>query len=165
MSVDTLIKAVIVIALLGFAYYLYNYIFITESFETIAMPAEAPEEVRPPLRRPIEVASGGPNSPSAAPRITMPPKEFLDPMPRDPLDSAVESVDSPQGLTYPERSFGPGKRPADTAIAQAAGIANRASQLTAQSAQHFSPEMVTNGGMFFGDVAALEDENPNYTAF
>ena len=163
--VDVIIKVLVVVGLLGLAYYVQNYLLISEGFSTIERPAVAPIEVRPPLRKPIEVASGGPSAPSAAPKLSMPTTYADEPQPRDPMDDQVESADAMQNLRYPERSFGPGKQPSDTAIAMAGGIASQASALTAQSSQNFSPELVTNGGTFFGDVAPLESDNPNYTAF
>jgi hypothetical protein len=159
------IKLIMVLGLLGLAYYLYNYVFITESFTTLEVPANAPEEFLPLPRRPAVVSSSGPSSPSQAPRVTMPSVQAQEPEPIDPYDYKVQAADAPENLTYPERSFGPGKMQKDTSIAEASGIANRATMLTAQSTQKFSPELVTNGGMFFSDVAANEDENPNYTAF
>ena len=164
---DIVIKLVIVGGLLFFAYYLQTYVFISEGFKerSIEVPEQAPQEYRPPIRRPIEVTSGGPGAPSAqAPKMMM-PNLPPGPAPSDPLDDQVQAADAPQDLRYPERSFGPGKVPNSVAIAQASGIAGQASALTAQSAQHFSPELVANGGMFFGDVAPIESDNPNYTAF
>jgi hypothetical protein len=163
--VSVIIKVLIVAALLGLAYYVHNYLLISEGFSTIEKLGAAPLEVRPPLRKPIEVVSSGPNAPSAAPKLTMPTTYMEEPQPSDPMDDQVESADAMQKMRYPERSFGPGKEPSDTAIAMAGGIASKATALTAQSAQSFSPELVTNGGMFFGDVAPLESDNPNYTAF
>jgi len=163
--VSVIIKVLVVAALLGLAYYVQNYLLISEGFSTIEKPARAPLEVRPPLRKPIEVASAGPSAPSVAPKLSMPTTYTDEPQPRDPMDDQVESADAMQNLRYPERSFGPGKQPSDTAIAMAGGIASQASALTAQSSQNFSPELVTNGGTFFGDVAPLESDNPNYTAF
>ena len=163
---DIVIKLVMVGSLLFFAYYLQNYVFISEAFKgSLEIPDQAPLEYRPPIRKPINVTSGGPGAPSAQPPKMMPPTLIPGPAPSDPLDDQVEAADAPQKLRYPERSFGPGKVPNSVAIAQASGIAGQASALTAQSAQHFSPELVANGGMFFGDVAPIESDNPNYTAF
>ena len=164
---DIVIKLVIVGALLFFAYYLQTYVFISESFKdrSLEVPAMAPQEYRPPIRKPIEVTSGGPGAPNAQPPKMMMPTLPPGPAPSDPLDDQVQAADAPQDLRYPERSFGPGKVPNSVAIAQASGIAAQASMLTAQSSQQFSPELVANGGMFFGDVAPIESENPNYTAF
>ena len=162
---DTIMKAIIVLSLLGFAYYLHMHIFKDEGFRTLEVPARAPEEFLPLPKRPLETVPSGPSAPSAAPRVNMPRIQNPGPRPADPYDDQVEAADAPENLRYPERSFGPGKVPSDTSIAQAAGIANKASMLTSQSAQYFSPEAVSNGGMFFSEVAANEDENPNYTAF
>ena len=165
MSTEIILKTVIVLSLIGFAYYLQNYIFVNEGFRTLEVPAKAPEEFLPLMKKSLDIVPGGPSSPNAVPNVAMPSIQANDPMPRDPYDDQVETADAPENLRYPERSFGPGKMPADTNIAQASGIANKASRLTAQSTQNFSPELVTNGGMFFSDVAPNEDENPNYTAF
>jgi hypothetical protein len=166
MGSDTIMKAIIVLSLLGFAYYLQVYLFGgNEGFRSLEVPARAPQEFLPLPKRPLDTVAAGPSAPSAAPRATMPAVQNPDPRPADPYDDQVEAADAPENLRYPERSFGPGKVPSDTSIAQAAGIANKASMLTAQSAQYFSPEAVSNGGMFFSEVAANEDENPNYTAF
>ena len=165
MGTGTITKAFIVLILLGFAYYLHAYMFKDEGFRSLEVPARAPQEFLPLPRRPIDTVASGPSAPSAAPRVSMPPSRNAEPQPADPYDDQVEAADAPENLRYPERSFGPGKVPSDTSIAQAAGIANKASMLTAQSAQYFSPEAVANGGMFFSEVAANEDENPGYTAF
>jgi hypothetical protein len=162
---DMLLKLVIVCLLLGGAYYVHTYVFISENFENKLKYAPAPIEYSPPLRRPIEVSSSGPSAPSKAPPVQMPPTAPSEPAPRDPMDDMSVNANAQPEMRYPERSFGPGKIPTDTAIARAAGIASQASKLTSQSAQHFNPELVTNGGMFYGDVSPNEDENPNYTAF
>jgi hypothetical protein len=166
MGSDTIMKAIIVLSLLGLAYYLHVYVFGgDEGFRTLEVPAPAPQEFLPLPKRPIDTAAAGPSAPSAAPRATMPPSQNPEPKPADPYDDQVQAADAAEEMRYPERSFGPGKMPSDTSIAQASGIANKASMLTAQSAQYFSPEAVANGGMFFSEVAANEDENPGYTAF
>jgi hypothetical protein len=165
MGTGTITKAIIVLILLGFAYYLQVYMIKDEGFRTLEVPSPAPQEFLPLPRRPMDTVASGPSAPSAAPRVAMPPSRNNEPKPADPYDDQVEAADAPENLRYPERSFGPGKIPSDTSIAQAAGIANKASMLTAQSAQYFSPEAVANGGMFFSEVAANEDENPGYTAF
>jgi hypothetical protein len=67
-------------------------------------------------------------------------------------------------LRYPERSFGPGIVPDQTQLAESAGIAGPVGE-SSQAFQQFSPEFVSNGGAFFGDVAPMELENPNYSAF
>ena len=165
MGTDTITKAIIVLILLGFAYYLQVYMIKDEGFRTLEVPSPAPQEFLPLPKRPMDTVASGPSAPSVAPRVNMPPSRNNEPKPADPYDDQVEAADAPENLRYPERSFGPGKIPSDTSIAQAAGIANKASMLTAQSAQYFSPEAVANGGMFFSEVAANEDENPGYTAF
>jgi hypothetical protein len=126
--------------------------------------AQAPVIQEPIPLGPMVVASGGPNSPNAAPPSSMPSTLSPPPEASSPFDETAESADAPESLRNPERSFGPGIIPEQTAIASASGIAGPVAE-SAQAFQHFGPELVTSGGNFFGSVSALEDENPNYSAF
>jgi len=112
----------------------------------------------------LTVASSGPNPPNAAPPQDMPTTISQSPEASDPYDETSESSDADENLRNPERSFGPGIVPEQTAIATASGIAGPVAS-SAQAFQTFGPELVSNGGSFFGTVSALEDENPNYSAF
>jgi len=118
----------------------------------------------PMPRGDLIVASGGPNSPNAAPPVSMPPSVSPSPEASDPYDETSELADASESLRNPERSFGPGIVPEQTAIASASGIAGPVAT-SSQAFQTFGPELVSNGGSFFGSVSALEEENPNYSAF
>jgi hypothetical protein len=77
----------------------------------------------PMPRGDLIVASGGPNSPNAAPPVSMPPSVSPSPEASDPYDETSELADASESLRNPERSFGPGIVPEQTAIASASGIA------------------------------------------
>ena len=110
------------------------------------------------------VSSSGPSAPAAAAPATMPPTMSVSPGPKDPYDDTQESADAPEQMRFPERSFGPGIVPETTALASAGGIAGPAAA-SAQAFQQFNPEFVSNGGGFFDNISAHEDENPNYSSF
>jgi hypothetical protein len=94
----------------------------------------------------------------------MPPEMSPQPEAVDPYDTQVQNADSPEQLRFPERSFSPGIIPKETDNHLNAGLSGSLAN-TPQSIQQYSPEFVGNGGKFFGEVSALEDENPNYSAF
>jgi hypothetical protein len=125
-------------------------------------PGTTTRELKP--RGDLNVAAGGPNSPNAAPPSNMPPTLSTTANASDPYAETAEEANAPENLRFPERSFGPGIVPEQTAIAEASGVAGPPVS-SAQAFQQFSPEYVQNGGSFFGTVSALEDENPNYSAF
>jgi len=110
------------------------------------------------------VSSGGPNPPNASYSPSMPATVSSSPEASDPYDETSESSTASETLRSPERSFGPGIVPEQSAIAVSAGVAGPVAS-SPQAFQHFGPEMVTNGGNFFGTVSATEDENPNYSSF
>jgi hypothetical protein len=149
------------------AYAVYTY-FNKEGFTNWDNVVETPapgtitRELKP--RGDLNVASGGPNSPNAAPPPNMPPTLDTTAEASDPYGETAENADAPEKLRYPDRSFGPGIVPEQTSIATASGVAGPPVE-SAQALQTFSPDFVQNGGAFFGSVSALEDENPNYSAF
>jgi len=149
------------------AYFVVKY-FSAEGFtnwvSVVEVPSFAPLVQEPPPRMDAVVASGGPNSPAIAPPRNMPPKLVPPPEASDPYEETTEAPDAPESVRNPERSFSPGIVPEQTAIASASGIAGPPAS-SSQAFQHFGPELVSNGGNFFGNVSALEDENPNYSAF
>lgn len=160
------VQLLIVAALLFVAYKVYVLLDTKEEFApTIERPAYAPIQTRPDVLPPMDVASSGPNAPTKAANIEMPPKELNDPLPNDPLAEGAESADAPERLRHPERAFGARLPNTDTELAVESGIASVATATTTQAIQHFTPEGITNGGLFFGGVAAMDQENPNYTAF
>lgn len=140
-------------------------VFGVEAFSTwVEVPAIAAPTTKPPIYGEHDIAQGGPNPPAAAAPETMPRIVNPQPSERDPYDDRFEHADAPEQMRYPERSFGPGVVPEQTEFAESAGIAGPVAE-SSQSFQQFSPEFVSNGGNFFGDVSANEDENPNYSAF
>jgi hypothetical protein len=159
--------------LLGFllavaAFFVVRY-FNKEGFtnwdSVVETPAPGPYRREPIPRGDMNVAPGGPNSPNVAaplsmPAVRMPPAEAS-----DPYAVTQDSADAPERLRHPERLFGPGIQPTDNQLGVVAGVASEAPSVSPQAFQTFSPEHVTNGGNFFGTVSALEDENPNYSAF
>lgn len=112
----------------------------------------------------IQVSPSGPNAPNVAPEPEEPPRRAPQPQARDPYDDTLEQADAPPNLRHPERSFGPGIVPEKTRIAEQAGVAGPVTG-SPQAFQQFSPEFVQNGGSFFANVSANEDDNPNYSAF
>ena len=149
------------------AFFVVRY-FSPESFtnwdSVISTPGSGPMIREPQPRGDMNVASGGPNSPNVAAPRSMPPEMSPPPTASDPFDETAEGAYAPENLRHPERSFSPGIVPDQTALAQASGVAGPPAS-SAQALQQFSPEYVQNGGAFFGTVNAVEDENPNYSAF
>jgi hypothetical protein len=149
------------------AYAVYTY-FTKEGFTNWDNVIETPapgtmvRELKP--RGDLNVASGGPNSPNAAAPANMPPTLSTTAEASDPFAETAEDADAPEKLRHPDRSFGPGIVPEQTAIATASGVAGPVGT-SPQAFQQFSPDYVQNGGAFFGSVNAVEDENPNYSAF
>ena len=117
-----------------------------------------------PSRGNFQVSSGGPNSPAASPSRNMPSQASRPPEASDPYDAVNEEADAPEQMRFPERSFSPGVIPKETVNHENAGLAGPVGE-SSQAFQQFSPESITNGGAFFGTVTAVEDENPNYSAF
>ncbi len=156
------LRLFLVLGLAVSAYFVLRY-FSTESFALwVETPAMATPVLKQPVYEDIQVASAGPNPPAMAP--TLPPQVSPQPQARDPFDDIAEDANAPPQMRHPERSFGPGIVPTQTQIAAQAGTAGPVAQ-SSQPFQQFSPEFVQNGGSFFGDVSANEDENPNYSAF
>jgi hypothetical protein len=129
---------------------------------TVELPGPSPYVREPMPRGDMAVSSGGPNPPnveSTQDEVYVPPAQAS-----DPYEVTTASADAPENLRHPERSFGPGIEPANNSIREEAGLAGPPS-VSPQAFQQFSPEQVTNGGSFFGAVSAMENENPNYSAF
>ncbi len=165
-AVKVVLQLAIVAALLFVAYKVYVLLDTKEQFAaTIERPSLAPIQTQPDVLPPMNVASSGPNAPTKAASLQMPPKILEEPQPNDPMAEGAESADAPERLRHPERAFGPRVPNTDTQLAVDSGIASVAAATTTQAIQRFTPEGITNGGNFFGSVSAMEDENPNYTAF
>lgn len=129
------------------------------------VPGPSPLKREPIPRGDSIVSSGGPSTPNVAapptmPAVRMPPAEA-----NDPYDLTQESANAPETLRHPERLFGPGVEPSDNTIAVESGIASDTPAISPQAFQTFNPEHITTGGSFFGTVSAMENENPNYSAF
>jgi len=151
------------------AFFVMKY-FSPESFTNMNFMGETKNHgyapmIREPLPRgDMAVSSGCPNSPNVAAPSTMPDSVSPPPEANDPYEETENSAYAPEELRNPERSFGPGIVPEQTAIATSSGIAGSVAE-SSQAFQHFGPELVSNGGNFFGTVSALEEENPNYSSF
>lgn len=150
------------------AYFVVRY-FNKEGFtnwdSVVSTPGSGPLIREPRPRGDMTVTGGGPNPPNVAaplnmPAVRMPPAEAS-----DPYAVTQEAADAPENIRHPERMFSPGIQPEDNSLGVAAGVASDSPSVSPQAFQTFSPEHVTNGGNFFGTVSALEDENPNYSAF
>lgn len=160
------------ILLAALAYFVIKYFSKQEQFYTnppIPVPNASTPGLAPPIREPevrgdLDLAAGGPNSPNAAADPRMPTTMTPQPEASDPYDVTTEAADAPENLRHPERSFGPGIIPEATALNSSAGLAGPVAS-SSQAFQQFSPDFVQNGGAFFGTVSAVEDENPNYSAF
>lgn len=143
--------------------------FNTENFtnwdSVVETSSPAPPIYELPPRGDMSVSASGPNPPNVAAPANMKPTLAPSPTASDPQSETAEDADAPERLRHPERSFGPGIVPEKVMIAQASGAASAEPVASAQAFQQFSPEFVQNGGSFFGSVSALEDENPNYSAF
>ena len=150
------------ILLAAVAYYVVKH-FSTDGFtgETYAQGGMVKE---PRSRKNHQVSSSGPNPPAAAPPRDMAPVMSRPPEANDPYDRTNEDADAPEQLRFPERSFSPGVAAKEVENNKNAGLAGPVGD-SSQAFQQFSPEFVTNGGAFFGTVTAVEDENPNYSAF
>lgn len=146
-------------ALLAIAAY-----FVVQYFSTDSFVGEAPmiHEQRP--RGDMEVSGGGSTSPNVAPPRAMTGQLSPPPEANDPYTESSEDADASEKLRFPERSFGPGLVPQQTVTHQQSGLAGPTSE-SPQGVHQFNPELVTNGGAFFGSVSAVENDNPNYSAF
>jgi hypothetical protein len=136
------------------AYAVVKY-FSKEGFlNVVELPGPSPYVREPRPRGDMAVSSGGPNPPnveSTQGEVRMPPAQAS-----DPYEVTTASADAPEELRHPE--------PANNSIREEAGLAGPPA-VSPQAFQQFSPEQVTNGGSFFGAVSAMENENPNYSAF
>ena len=149
------------------AYYVVN-VFNKESFTNwdsrISTPAPAPLIREPIPRGDMSVSASGPNPPNVASNPEM-PVQYINPAEAsDPYAVTTEDANASEQLRHPERSFSPGIEPTDNTIRQEAGLASSPS-VSSQAFQVFNPENITSGGNFFGSVSAMENENPNYSAF
>jgi hypothetical protein len=147
------------IFLVAIAYGVIKY-FLIDDF----IPGKAGAVYEPVHYGDHTVSSSGPSPPNASPPSNMPPDISRQPEASDPYDKQTEDADAPEQLRFPERSFSPGIIPKETDNNLNAGLAGPVAN-TSQSVHQFSPEFIGNGGNFFGEVSANEDENPNYSAF
>ena len=147
------------IFLVAVAYYVLQYFFVDDF-----TPGKASPVYEPVSYGEHTVSSGGPSPPTASPPPNMPSDISSQPEASDPYDTQVQPTDAPEQLRFPERSFSPGILPKEIDNNMNAGLSGKLAN-TPQSVQEFTPEFVGNGGAFFGEVSAMEDENPNYSAF
>ena len=159
-------KRLVIIFVLAIAAFFVVRYFSKESF---TLPWVETPALAPPVKQQMPygshtVAASGPNPPAAAAPASMPPTMSASPEPKDPYDDTQESADAPEQMRFPERSFSPGIVPETTDLATSGGIAAPPAA-SAQAFQQFNPEFVSNGGGFFDNISAHEDENPNYSSF
>jgi hypothetical protein len=141
-------------ALLVLLAYSVMHYFSIDNFVSISEPIRRGE---------MNVSSSGPGSPNVSPP-PMPTRITPQPEARDPYDSVDSTADAPEQMRFPERSFSPGLIPVETENHINSGVAGKLAN-TPQAVQEFSSESITNGGVFFGNVSAIENDNPNYSSF
>jgi len=103
----------------------------------------------PPVLPPRQVSPSGPNPPNARiPNVEQRNTDVLNVIPSDPYDETYGSQNMKDNLRRPERSFGPGIMNDGDNIFLRNGVASEITQETQLPIQHYSQEMVQNGGNF-----------------
>jgi hypothetical protein len=127
-----------------------------ESFE---VPAPASIEIRQaPVYATRDVASSGPNAPSAS----APSDEAVvygEPQATDPYHEQQESSDIPENLRHPERSFRPPPANDMTSLAVQSGVASHTTQVSNDNSQGFQTEIIQGGGEFMPGIFANDTYN------
>ena len=160
------------ILLVGFAVYLMirDRVFTIDDspvpMEPFEVPAPASIEIRQaPIYAPCDVASSGPNAPSAA----APSDEAVvygDPQATDPYHEKQESSDIPENLRHPERAFRPPPSNDMSSLAVQSGVASHTSQVSNDNAQTFQTEIIQGGGEFMPGIFANDTANDtSFSAF
>jgi hypothetical protein len=153
------------ILLVGFAVYLMirDKVFTIDDspapMESFEVPAPASIEIRQaPIYAPRDVASSGPNAPSAS----APSSEAIvygEPQATDPYHEQQESSDIPENLRHPERSFRPPPANDMTSLAVQSGVASHTTQVSNDNAQGFQTEIIQGGGEFMPGIFANDTYN------
>ena len=132
-----------------------SYLYITQSSskkETFRDGIPAPAAVikrTPPSLPPRQVTPSGPNPPSARiPEVEQRKNDVLNVIPNDPYDEIYGSQNIKDNLRQPERSFSPGIMNDGHNIFVRSGVASDTIQESNRPIQHYSQEMVQNGGNF-----------------
>lgn len=103
----------------------------------------------PPVLPPRQVSPSGPNPPNARiPNVEQRNIDVLNVIPSDPYDETYGSQNMKDNLRRPERSFGPGIMNDGQNIFVRNGVASEITQESEIPIQHYSQEMVQNGGNF-----------------
>jgi hypothetical protein len=103
----------------------------------------------PPVLPPRQVSPSGPNPPNARiPEMEQRKLDVLNVIPSDPYDETYGSQNMKDNLRRPERSFSPGIMNDGHNIFVRNGVASEITQESERPIQHYSQEMVQNGGNF-----------------
>lgn len=132
-----------------------NYGLVKKGFEYEEVADPEPKEAD---YAPREIASGGPNTPSARP--TGEPVIVPEEVPYDPSEQLHEESSIPERLRHPERVYSPGISADSPSIAEESGVASSAEQQVNRAFTVFSPEFAQNGGAFMNSVTAFDTEVP-----
>lgn len=147
-------KVLIVFGIVAILFIAVRIIAGGEGFQLVGeMPGPAPPVSRPIAMLPRDVASGGPNSPSAK-SLPSPPTIAPEEQPTDPYFNNGGPVPLEDSLRNPERSFSPAPMNNDTNISVGSGIASHGGQPGGGEVQHFSPELVASGGAYMDGIMA-----------
>ena len=128
-----------------------SYLYIRQSSpkkEMFRAPAAVIKQA-PPLLPPRQVTPSGPSAPSARiPEVEQRKTDVLNVIPNDPYDEIYGSQNIKDNLRQPERSFSPGIMNDGHNIFVRSGVASNTIQESDKPIQHYSQEMVQNGGNF-----------------
>ena len=103
----------------------------------------------PPSLPPRQVTPSGPSPPNARiPEAEQRNNDVLNVIPNDPYDEIYGSQNMKDNLRQPERSFSPGIMNDGHNIFVRSGVASNSIQESDIPIQHYSQEMVQNGGNF-----------------
>lgn len=127
----------------------YLYIIQSSSKKEMFIAPAAVIKQPPPSLPPRQVTPSGPNPPSARiPEVEQRKTDVLNIIPNDPYDEIYGSQNMKDNLRQPERSFSPGIMNNGHNIFVRSGVASNTIQESDRPIQHYSQEMVQNGGNF-----------------
>ena len=128
-----------------------SYLYVTKSSSKKEMfigPAAIIKQT-PPSLPPRQVTPSGPSAPNARiPEVEQRKADVLNVIPNDPYDEIYGSQNIKDNLRQPERSFSPGIMNDGHNIFVRSGVASNTIQESDRPIQHYSQEMVQNGGNF-----------------
>ena len=128
-----------------------SYLYVTKSSSKKEMfigPAAIIKQT-PPSLPPRQVTPSGPSAPTARiPEVEQRKTDVLNVIPNDPYDEIYGSQNIKDNLRQPERSFSPGIMNDGHNIFVRSGVASNTIQESDRPIQHYSQEMVQNGGNF-----------------